>query len=87
VEQDLFVIIGRSAFRLTIGNLRIQRLNDQAIRLELRSPNGLQYNIQESADLLGWADGPTITNTTGVFAVTNNLTPASSRFYRAVLRP
>lgn len=84
---DLFVILGRSAFRLSLGSLRMYAANAQSIGLELRSPNGLRYSIQESSNLFDWSNRVSITNLTGVFCLTNTVTNLSPRFYRAILQP
>ena len=86
-ENTPYVIIGRSALRISLGNLAVQRLGGQALRVNLRSPNGLRYVIQQSSDLSLWSDVVTITNAQGTFSLTNTFTGNSSTFYRAVLKP
>jgi hypothetical protein len=82
-----YVIIGRSAFRVVVGDLSVHTVSAQMIGLELRSPNGLRFAIQESSDLFAWSNKMIITNLNGVFSLSNiNINPPS-KFYRAVLRP
>jgi hypothetical protein len=85
-DETAYVIIGRSALRISLGTLALQSLGSQAVRLDLRSPRGFRYVIQESSDLSSWSAFTTITNATGTFSLTNS-SSGSLTFYRAILKP
>jgi hypothetical protein len=82
-----YLMIGRSAFRIRLASLQINSVDAQAIRLQLRSPVGLRFSIQQSLDLLMRTETATITNMSGAFSITNGTTNLSSMFFRAVHRP
>ena len=78
----LFVILGRSAFRMGVGNLQIDLAGPRSARLRLHVPGNLPSPIEQSPDSISWA---VITNVVGSVTMTNDITGSSAKFFRALL--
>jgi hypothetical protein len=80
------VLLGRSAFAVSVGNLSSVALANGDLRLTFSSPAGLRGSLQTSSNLIQWSKVLDFTNTTGTASWTNMPLPFQ-QFYRSVAWP
>jgi hypothetical protein len=77
-----FLLLGRSAFRIALGNLRIELAGPASTTLRLSSPGNIRHAIQESSNLTSWS---TVANLTGSATLTNHINNTAPKFFRALM--
>jgi hypothetical protein len=78
--DSLFLLLGRSAFRLKDAHLTLER-SDTGWNLASKGTPGLSHLIEESTDLAHWTALPALTNNAPALKIEGN--GASTRFFRA----